>query len=126
MSSLATVDLPQPDSPTRPRVSPRRRVRSTPSTAWTWPTTRRAMTPWVSGKCLTRPRTSSSGPSGRGSGAPGTEDLLTVVAGAGPADGADRQQQGDVVAAVRAGRRPLQGTARAARGGPGPPRGGAR
>ena len=30
-----SVDLPQPDSPTRPSVSPRRTSRSTPSTAWT-------------------------------------------------------------------------------------------
>ena len=33
----ASVDLPQPDSPTSPRVSPRRRSRSTPSTALTVP-----------------------------------------------------------------------------------------
>ena len=31
------VDFPQPDSPTRPRVSPLRMVRSTPSTAFTEP-----------------------------------------------------------------------------------------
>src|SRR5207302_4592511 len=30
------VDLPQPDSPTRPTVSPVLISRSTPSTAWTW------------------------------------------------------------------------------------------
>ena len=30
-----SVDLPQPDSPTSPSVSPRRTARSTPSTAWT-------------------------------------------------------------------------------------------
>jgi ABC-type multidrug transport system ATPase subunit len=34
-SARASVDLPQPDSPTRPSVSPRRQVRSTPSTART-------------------------------------------------------------------------------------------
>ena len=32
-----TVVLPQPDSPTSASVSPRRTVRSTPSTAFTWP-----------------------------------------------------------------------------------------
>ena len=32
-SSLASVDLPQPDSPTTPSVSPRRSSKSTPSTA---------------------------------------------------------------------------------------------
>ena len=37
MSSLASVDLPQPDSPTMPSVSPRRRSRLTPSTARTAP-----------------------------------------------------------------------------------------
>ena len=31
------VDLPQPDSPTRPSTSPGRNVRLTPSTAWTGP-----------------------------------------------------------------------------------------
>jgi hypothetical protein len=54
-SSLMTVRpsvvLPQPDSPTRPSVSPARSDRSTPSTAWTWPT-RRLKTPAVIGKCL--------------------------------------------------------------------------
>ena len=34
-SSRPTVVLPQPDSPTRPSVSPRRIVKLTPSTAWT-------------------------------------------------------------------------------------------
>ena len=33
ISSLASVDLPQPDSPTRPSVSPRRSSKLTPSTA---------------------------------------------------------------------------------------------
>src|SRR5438270_3700382 len=32
-----SVDLPHPDSPTRPSVSPAAMVRSTPSTAWTTP-----------------------------------------------------------------------------------------
>ncbi len=36
-SIFATVDLPQPDSPTMPRVSPLARVKSTPSTAFTAP-----------------------------------------------------------------------------------------
>src|ERR1700681_182742 len=36
-----TVDLPQPDSPTRPRVSPRRMEKLTPSTAKTFPALRR-------------------------------------------------------------------------------------
>ncbi len=35
-----TVVLPQPDSPTSARVSPGKIVRSTPSTAFTWPVTR--------------------------------------------------------------------------------------
>ena len=35
--AAAMVDLPQPDSPARPRVSPGSRVRSTPRTAGTAP-----------------------------------------------------------------------------------------
>jgi len=56
-----SVDLPQPDSPTRPYVLPRAIVRSTPSTALTWPTTRSKSTPRVIGKCTVRSRTASSG-----------------------------------------------------------------
>ena len=56
----ASVDLPQPDSPTRPTVSPRATSRSTPSTART--TLARPKKPSRgSGKCFTRPRTDSSG-----------------------------------------------------------------
>src|SRR3989441_7723761 len=53
-----SVVFPQPDSPTSPRVSPRRIVRDTPSTAFTAPTWRWMMNPFVIGKCLTRLRTS--------------------------------------------------------------------
>src|SRR5665213_1793388 len=56
------VVLPQPLSPTRPKVSPRRIVRSTPSTAFTSPILRRVTIPSVIGKCMRRPRTSTSGP----------------------------------------------------------------
>jgi hypothetical protein len=35
VAQRASVDLPEPVSPTRPRVSPRRISRLTPSTAWT-------------------------------------------------------------------------------------------
>ncbi len=48
-SSRASVDLPQPDSPTTPRVSPRPSSRSTPSTALTAPTCFLKRMPWVSG-----------------------------------------------------------------------------
>ncbi len=48
-SSLATVDLPQPDSPTIPSVSPLRRAKETVSTALTDPTCLRSTTPRVSG-----------------------------------------------------------------------------
>ena len=53
----ASVDLPQPVSPTRPRVSPRRTSRLTPSTAWTTPARRAAAPTTCTGKYLT---TSSS------------------------------------------------------------------
>ena len=49
-----SVVFPQPDSPTTPSVSPRVTVRSTPSTARTWPTVC-LRTPALIGKCLTRP-----------------------------------------------------------------------
>src|SRR3954447_8943237 len=98
--SFDTVDLPQPDSPTRPTVSPRHRVMFTPSTARTWPIVRLNTTPCVSGKCFFRSCSSSSvSPSGpravalpgapargdaagapRGSDDSGTEYLLAVVA----------------------------------------------
>ena len=59
-SSRPVVDLPQPDSPTRPSVSPRLTSNDTPSTACTAPTCLRKISPEVSGKCLTRSRISYS------------------------------------------------------------------
>src|SRR5438477_1821613 len=55
------VVLPQPLSPTSPRVSPRRTVKSIPSTALTSPTFRLITIPSVTGKCICNPRTSRSG-----------------------------------------------------------------
>src|SRR5436190_13014546 len=46
------VDFPQPDSPTRPSVSPFSTKKSIPSTARTAPTWRWKMIPCVSGKCI--------------------------------------------------------------------------
>src|SRR5215510_5516007 len=46
------VDFPQPDSPTRPRVSPAWMSKLTPSTAWTRATSREKSPPLM-GKCLT-------------------------------------------------------------------------
>src|SRR3954447_18232823 len=74
-SSLARVDLPQPDSPTMPSVSPRRSWMSTPSTAWTAPTLLLKTIPCVIGKCLTRLRVSSTR-----SDTSDTEDLPDEVA----------------------------------------------
>src|SRR5215216_3490504 len=48
------VDLPHPDSPTRPSVSPGLTWNEMPSTAWTAPTCFWKMIPRVSGKCITR------------------------------------------------------------------------
>src|SRR3954447_25987419 len=57
-------DLPQPDSPTRPSVSPRAIAMSTPSTARSMSWGRRVSAP-ISDvpieNCISRPRTSSSG-----------------------------------------------------------------
>jgi len=47
----AVVDLPQPDSPTIPSVSPLRTVSVTSSTAWTRERVR-LKTPWLTGKCF--------------------------------------------------------------------------
>ena len=58
MSSVrASVDLPQPDSPTRPSVSPRCRSRVTPSSA----RSSVRFPAWRTGKILVRSRTSRSG-----------------------------------------------------------------
>ncbi len=46
---MIVVVLPQPDSPTRPSVSPSRMSKLTPSTACTVPTRRRSTAPFVSG-----------------------------------------------------------------------------
>ena len=60
MIRRAVVVLPQPVSPTIPSVSPRSTSKETPSTACTAPIWRWKMIPRVSGKCLTRSRTSTS------------------------------------------------------------------
>jgi hypothetical protein len=53
ITDSAVTLLPQPDSPTRPSTSPRRRVKLTPSTALTTPRRRK--------KCVCRSRTSRTG-----------------------------------------------------------------
>src|SRR5919112_2397930 len=104
-SSFATVDLPQPDSPTSPTVSPRRSDRLTPSTARTWPTVFLKTIPWVSGNSFCKSTISSSGvpcsqpgrvvpPAWTVTGTSGMEDLLGVVAG-GPAAGGDHSPGGE-------------------------------
>jgi len=56
------VVLPQPDSPTRPNVSPRPMAKLTPETALTEPTWRRNTPPAMTGNSLTRSVTSRIGP----------------------------------------------------------------
>src|SRR5262245_55111323 len=58
-----TVDLPQPLSPTRPSVSPRRIAKLTPSTALTTPPRRAPNTPPPTGKWTLRSTTSITGAS---------------------------------------------------------------
>src|SRR6185295_8423673 len=85
ISNRASVDLPQPDSPTMPSVSPRRSSKLTPSTARTAPICRCQTMPWVMGKCFTRlstrrivsPRTLVDSDAA-------IADLLGEVAAAGP------------------------------------------
>src|SRR4051794_5445017 len=74
ISSLASVLLPHPDSPTSPSVSPFRSPNDTPSTALACPTCRRNSTPSVSGKCFVRPSTRRISSA--------TEHLLGEVTGA--------------------------------------------
>src|SRR5437899_6815039 len=59
--SFEAVVLPQPDSPTRPRVVPARIRNDTPSTARTSPADH-PRTPRRTGKCLVRLETSSRPP----------------------------------------------------------------
>src|SRR5262245_61390637 len=98
-----------------PSVSPGNRSKDTPSTALTAPVCLRNTMPRVSGKCLTRPRTRSTGSrrpapgprsaaGGAGRGAVVTEGLLPEVAGAGPA-GADLVQRRHFGTAHLAGQR---------------------
>ena len=54
MTQRAIVDLPQPDSPTTPSVSPSLTAKETPSTALTAPTCFWKMIPRVTGKCFFR------------------------------------------------------------------------
>src|SRR6266446_5662749 len=58
--SFEVVVLPQPDSPTRPRVWPWLMVKLTPSTALTQPRLLPRREP-PTAKCFLRPRTSSNG-----------------------------------------------------------------
>ena len=60
MMQRAIVDLPQPDSPTTPSVSPSFTVNETPSTAFTDATSFWKMIPRVTGKYFFRSLTSSS------------------------------------------------------------------
>ena len=63
MMQRASVDFPQPDSPTMPSVSPSLIVKLTPSTAFTEAISFWKMIPRVTGKCfLTSSTTRSSSP----------------------------------------------------------------
>ncbi len=58
--SISVVVLPQPDSPTRPRVSPSRTSNEMPATACTVPTRRLNTTPLLTAYSLTRLSSSST------------------------------------------------------------------
>src|SRR5690606_2432781 len=94
ISTLASVDLPQPDSPAMPSVSPLARSKETPSTALMAPICFLKTIPWVRGKCFTRSRTSRIV-----SPLVAIEDLPPVVAGA-AAHTADLVERGVVGHAV--------------------------
>ena len=59
--SRPVVDLPQPDSPTRPSEPPSGTWKEMPSTAWTWPMVRRRRPDDFTGKYILRFSTSSTG-----------------------------------------------------------------
>src|SRR4051812_33560215 len=80
ISTWASVDFPQPDSPTTPSVSPGIRSNETPSTALTWPIVRLNRTPTRTGKCFVRSVTERIGSGTR------THHLFGEVARAGPAE----------------------------------------
>ena len=61
ISSRPRVDLPQPDSPTRPSVSPGSMRSATSSTARSGMVWRRSSPPLRIGKCLVSPAASTSG-----------------------------------------------------------------
>ena len=90
--------LPQPLSPTSPSVSPRRRTKSTPSTAFTVPTVWLRIAPRVTGKCLVSARASSTTASSPSSG---------WDADAGIAPRAATSAPEEATAAARAPRRPV-------------------
>ena len=78
-----TVDLPQPDSPTRHSVSPGAMLSVTPSTALTTATVRRS-TPLSTGKCMVRSVTSATGvlmPRDTLADVPAGRDVATAVLG---------------------------------------------
>src|SRR3954447_10422694 len=104
-TSRATVDLPLPDSPTNPNVSPASSVNETPSTARTAPPR--------AGKCLTSPSTSSSGLMSACSYRPGAHRHLVGEVTGGAVTVAERPQLGHDVAAPFLGDRTprVEGTA---------------
>ena len=63
--------MPDPDSPTTPRVWPRRRAKLTPSTALMWPTVRRTIPFLIGYHTLSSSAVMTSGaPAGAGCGVP--------------------------------------------------------
>ena len=81
------VVLPQPDSPTRPNVSPAVTVNETLDTACTLATWRWRIAPAVTGNSLTRSRTSSSGTSGPVTGSWPSGPACWTASAAAPAAG---------------------------------------
>src|SRR6202522_2770489 len=77
----AVVDLPQPDSPTRPRVSRSPSSNETPQTACASPTwCLISLPPWI-GKCLTRSVTVMTGSPTDGL---GTDSVVDTTASSSP------------------------------------------
>src|SRR5262249_24614584 len=109
------VVLPQPDSPTRPNVSPAATVNETLETACTAATWRCRINPAVTGNSLTRSRTSSSGGTGATAvslSKPVRDTAATdapavapfpVVASAGPSTGCQQENRCAAVSPVSGG-----------------------
>src|SRR5579863_828478 len=94
---LPVVVLPQPDSPTRPNVSPGRTSKDTSETACTAPTWRCRIAPLVTGNSLTRFFTTRNGlvPLGEVAAVDGVAGVTVIALERAPGQAGCQRRQGD-------------------------------